>query len=261
MRPDDIRFESIKEDRDWYYVEYKPPMSEYRFSILQISVVEAKDISTVASVMEKEACEWLARYPVPLMVTAFTIEGDVMPLEDIRPIDHLIAWSNPSDTKPILRWKLVSDSELPDIALNRNFLKELFAHVPSKTGRELQLAADKRVAALRTGWWLVFAWAVIVPLGIAVLEWWSDWLGIVVLVYAIFKAVVAALRLSGKLPESKRQIEKEKEDLKMRHHHYHCELNPDGFLRLKVENFRRQDIERTKAEAASLKVDRSIHSK
>jgi hypothetical protein len=39
----------------------------------------------------------------------------------------------------------------------------------------------------------------------------------------------------------------------MRHHHYHCRRNPEAFERLKAENFRREEIERTNAEALALK--------
>jgi hypothetical protein len=39
----------------------------------------------------------------------------------------------------------------------------------------------------------------------------------------------------------------------MRHHHYHCERNPEGFERLKLENFERWAREEVHAEAKSLK--------
>lgn len=34
----------------------------------------------------------------------------------------------------------------------------------------------------------------------------------------------------------------------MRHHHYHCKRNPDGFMRLKVENIEREEIDRIREE-------------
>lgn len=253
MAPDDIRFGSLKEDRGWYFVEYTPPMSNYRFSMLQLSVVEARDAQTVATTMESEVREWLSRYPVPVMATAFSADGNVLSLKGVRPIDNLMAWFEPAESQPVLRWELVKNDALPDIALSREFLEEVFADLPSKTGREIQEEVAKYVAAQKVGWWLVFVWAVLVPLGIAVLEWWSDLLGLVVLGYALVKAAIQALRLTGHLPKTTRQREKEAEELKMQHHHYHCERNPEAFERLKAENFRREEIERTKAEAVALK--------
>ena len=253
MAPDDIRFGSLKEDRNWYFVEYSPPTTNDPFSLLQLSVVEERDAQTVATAMETEAREWLSRYPVPVMVTAFSADGSVFSLKDVRPIDNLMAWLESADSEPILRWELVMNDVLPDVALNREFLKKIFANVPSKTGAEIRQQVAKEMAARKVGWWLVFVWAVLVPLGVAVLEWWSDLLGLVVLGYAFVKAAIHALRLTGHLPKSRRQREKEAEDLRMRHHHYHCERNPEAFGRLKAENFRHEEIARTKAEALALK--------
>ena len=253
MAPDDIRFGLLKEDRDWYFVEYSPPMANYRFSLLQLSVIESRDAQAVATAMASEAGEWLSRYPVPVMATAFSSDGSVLSLKGVRPIDNLMAWLDPAQSQPVLRWELVANDALPDVALNREFLKEIFANVPFKTGREIQEEVAKQIAAQKVGWWLVFVWAVLVPLGVAVLEWWSDLLGLVVLGYAFVKAAIQALRLTGHLPKSTRQREKAAEELKVRHHHYHCERNPEAFERLKAENFDREEIERTKAEALALK--------
>lgn len=253
MAPDEVRFGSLKEDRDWYYVEYSPPITNYRFSVLQLSVVDTRDTEAVAAALESEAKHWLRRYPVPLMATALSADGSVLSLDGTRAINHLMAWLDSGRPEPILRWELVENEVLPDTALDRGLLEEIFTDIPYKTGREIQAEAAKRAAAQKVGWWLVFVWAVLVPLGVAVLEWWSDLLGLVVLGYALVKAAIQALRLTGHLPKSAGQRKKEAEELKMRHHHYHCERNPEAFERLKAENFRREEIERTKAESLALK--------
>ncbi|KIH76739.1 hypothetical protein SAMN05660860_00887 [Geoalkalibacter ferrihydriticus] len=253
MEPDDIRFGSLKEDRGWYFVEYTPPIPNYRFSTLCVCIVEGHDAQAVAFAIEKEARDWLMRYQAPLMATAFSADGGIFSLKGVRPIDHMVAWRDSESSQVVFRWELVKDA-LPDIALDRNFLQKTFADVPSKTGAEIQNEVVKDVAARKVGWWLVFVWAVVVPLGVAVLEWWSDLLGLVVLLYAFVKAIIHALRLMGHLPKSDREREKEAQELRMRHHHYHCERNPEGFERLKAESFRREEIARTKAEALVLKV-------
>jgi hypothetical protein len=250
---DEIRFGSLKEDRGWYFVKYSPPMTNYRFSLLQLSIVEMQGAPAIANVMESEAREWLSRYPVPVMVTAFSADDTVLSLKGVRPTDNLMAWLKSADCQPVLRWELVNDDVLPDMALNRDFLRETFAMLPYKTGAQVRAEVSKHIAAQKVGWWLVFVWAVIVPVGVALLEWWSDLLGLVVLAYAFVKAAVQALRLTGHLPKSARQQEKEAKELRMRHHHYHCERNPEAFARLKAENFAREMTGRTKAEALALK--------
>jgi hypothetical protein len=253
MAPDEVRFGSLKEDRGWYYVEYSPPIANYRFSVLKLSVVDTRDKEAVAAALESEAKHWLRRYAVPLMATAFSAEGSVLSLEGARPINHIMAWLDSGRPAPILRWALVENEVLPNTALNRRLLEAIFTDIPYKTGREIQAEAAKQAAALRVGWWGVFVWAVVVPLGVAVLEWWSDLLGLVVLGYAFVKATIQSLRLTGHLHKSAGQRKKEAEELRMRHHHYHCERNPEAFELLKAENFRREEIERTKAESLALK--------
>ena len=39
----------------------------------------------------------------------------------------------------------------------------------------------------------------------------------------------------------------------MNHYFYHCERNPEGFMRLKVENFEREAKERTLKEVEALR--------
>lgn len=260
MASDEIRFGSLKEDRGWYYVEYSPPVTGFRFSILRLSIVESRDTEAVVAEMESEAREWLSRYPVPIMTIAFSADNSVLSLSGVRPINYLIAWLESESNEPVLCWEIIGDDVLPDIALNRDWLVEIFTDVPYKTGAEIQAEVAGRVASRRVGWWLVFVWAVAVPLGVAVLEWWSDLLGLLVLGYAFVKAAIHALRLTGHLPSSARKSEKEAEDLKMQHHHYHCERNPEAFVRLKAENLRREAIERTKAEALALKAKTSSAS-
>ncbi len=43
----------------------------------------------------------------------------------------------------------------------------------------------------------------------------------------------------------------------MRHYYYHCERNPEAFERLKIENFRQEEISRTKSQAAMVKAKRN----
>lgn len=253
MPPDNIRFEALKEDRGWYFVEYHPPLENYRFAIVQLAWVEHRDASIVAEAMESEARGWLARYPIPVMVTAFSADADIYSLDGVRPSDTLMAWEEYPETKPTLKWAIVSDTELPDIALDRDFVEALFASIPHRTRSNIEEEVERHKKTMRFGWWLVFVWGVVVPAVVALLEWWSDFLGVVVLIYALGKAAIIALRLTGRLPKSAAQRKKEAEELAMQHHHYHCKRNPEAFQRLKAENFRRLEVERTLAEARSLK--------
>jgi hypothetical protein len=253
MQLHEFRFGSIKEDRGWYFVEYTPPMENYLFSLLQLSVVEERSPTEIAEALELEAKAWLRRYPVPLMATAFSADDSVLSLQGVRPMDNLMAWPDPQTKESVLRWEIVSNEVLPTTAKDREALRKLFPDVPVKTGVQVQQQVARLVKERKLGWWLLFVWAVLVPLAVAVFEWSSDLLGLAVLGYAYIKAGIETLRLLGSLPKSAAQQAKEAEELRMRHHHYHCERNPAGFQRLKAENFRNSAVERTKAEAAAVK--------
>jgi hypothetical protein len=235
------------------FVEYAAPLSGYRFAAIQLVCVEAKDAAAVANAMETEARTWLNRYPIPVMVSAFSVEGDVISLDSARGCNHLIAWDQYPHAEPFLAWRLVPNEELPDIALDRDFLQTLFRSVPHKSSSEIAEEAARYMRSSRLGRWLIFVWAVVVPAGVAVLEWWSDLLGLVVVIYALCKAAVAFLRLRGRLPKSDAQRLKETEELQMQHHHYHCVRNPEGFAQLKADNFQRWEVERTLAESEKIK--------
>lgn len=251
IAPDEVRYETIKEARDWYYVEYSPPISDFLFAILNLTIEQGAAPAKVAAAMESEARAWSARFPVPVMVTAFSLDEDRIRLEGVRPDDWLAAW--PGENGIELHWRLVENGEMPDTAKDKARMRQLFAGVPHKTGAQIRADYVRHKKQVKAGWRLVFVWAVVVPLAVAVLEWWSDLLGLVVLAFAFIKAAVKALRLMGKWPKSEREEEKEALDLKMRHHHYHCERNPEGFERLKAENFRKEAIERSMAEAAKVR--------
>lgn len=259
MKPDDIHFSSIKEGRDWYFVKYTPPAPGNRFSILDLFIVdESKSPGQVSEVIETEAMHWLGTYPIPLMATAFTSDGDVLSLVGNKPIDHLFAWLDADSEQIILKWELVRDVDLPEIALNQDLLKHIFINVPFRTDEDIQNAAGKYLFNLRNGLRLFFIWAVIIPILVALLEWWSDLLGMAVLAYAFIKAIIQALRLTGHLPKSERHKEREIKEGKMNHYYYHCERNPEAFQFLKLENFRNEEIEKTKSEAEYLKKPKII---
>ena len=80
-------------------------------------------------------------------------------------------------------------------------------------------------------------------------------MSLIALFYSIYKAIQKLLELTGKWPKSKRKKEKEQEELLKNHYYYHCQMNPEGFQKLKNENFENMSKEDIKKEAESLKRD------
>ena len=86
---------------------------------------------------------------------------------------------------------------------------------------------------------MLFLWGVFGPLAILIAESQSTLLGATVLMYSLYKVVRRAMELTNRWPQSKRNRERNESIARHKHYIYHCELNPAGFERLKIENIDR----------------------
>ena len=204
--------------------------------------------------MEFEAREWLARYPIPVFVSAFDEADNLIDLDPVKSESHLIAYVEDGGNEPSMHWKLLKDSDIPKEALDQDFLLRVYKDIPHKTSSVLRQAAIKSAKQFRLGWSIVFFWFAIIPIIWTVTEFFGpQWLGVLVFAYSLSKGIIGLLKMLGKWPNSARELAKEKEDLDVRHHHYHCARNPGGFIRLRNENFERWAREDTQKKSASLK--------
>jgi hypothetical protein len=79
------------------------------------------------------------------------------------------------------------------------------------------------------------------------------------LLFLIFgKSSIKWLKLAGYLKPSAIEKKRAEEQLKKDHYHYHCEKNPEGFMKLKIENFDREAKERTNAEMKELQSEKLV---
>lgn len=242
-QPDEIRFQPIKEGRDCYFVEYYPPAPGERFANLGLIFLEKPELRDICKAMEDELLQWVQRYPLPVMVSAFDQVGDLYDLKEEKGCSHLMGYST-SDDFIKKQWQLIKDEDLPDMALDRDYLIALYKDVPFTKQSENKAACEKRVRKIQTGWYIVFAWAVVVPAIIALLGYTSPFVSWLALGYAWVQAYIKGMKLAGKWPKTQNEIDEEQERAKMEHHHYHCKENPEGFLRLKVENVERWEREK-----------------
>ncbi|HIF9206408.1 TPA: hypothetical protein ACX6QK_003798, partial [Photobacterium damselae] len=68
-----------------------------------------------------------------------------------------------------------------------------------------------------------------------------------------YLATKKGLELWGKKSKSQKELDEEKENLQKEHHHYHCKLNPDSFLKLKCENFKKERLERERVKVEEMR--------
>jgi hypothetical protein len=254
VQEDQLYFDALKVDRGWYFVEYSPPTASYPFATAQLVVVDEAKAGRVAVAMEQELASWLQRYSVPLMVSSFDGKGSLISLSGVRDCDHLVGWQDAVTGNLVSHWRMVANAEFPRAGWDTESLKSIYHDISFRTSTQLKESARKSRRVIRLGWWLVFVWAVAVPVGVAIVDLAApQWLAILVFCYSLCQAYIAALKLLGKWPKTDSNLAKEEEERRMRHHHYHCERNPEGFLRLKQENIDRETREEIQREAAALK--------
>jgi hypothetical protein len=247
-------FDTLKLDRGSFFVEYTPPITSYPFATLQLVFPNAAEASQVALAMERELVEWLGRYEVPVMVSAFDDTGNPISLNGFRASDHLVGWTDPASKKPLFHWRLVTETEFPRHSWDSSSLRSIYADIPFRTSTDLKKSARKQRSAVQFGWWLVVIWAVVIPVAIAVVDYNApEWLERIALMYSLARAYIEFMKLKGWWPKPEMDIAALEEDRRMRHHHYHCERNPEAFKRLKWENAEREAREAVQREAASLK--------
>ena len=234
-------------------MEYCPPISGHRFAILHLVFPRPVEKWRVAELMELELDYWLTRYAVPIMVSAFDDRGSLIHLAPIRNCDYLTGFSRDDGKGVYCIWKPVPHEELPYHGLDTEYLKRVYVDIPFKTGEQLRRDSEKKNRELKIGWLILFIWLVIVPAIVVILGFANRWIGVLVLLYSLWQAIVKALKLAGKWKPSRREIEREEEERRMRHHHYHCERNPEGFRRLMLENFKKDEKEAIQNEAKMLK--------
>ena len=252
-----IRWKTIKEPREKYLVEYDPANKPSHFAFLSLTFWEEAEKDVIVSAMETEASVWLSRYAVPIMVSSYDKCGDLIDLKPAKECNHLMTFVAPSSGDLVSSWKLVKDGELPSEQTTAEYFHKVYSGLPCITREEVQQKQDQERVGLRIGLALLFLWLVIIPATLAFLGWRNPTVSFLAFLYSFSKAAIQALKLLGKWPESAAEKAHAAEDLKMRHHHYHCERNPEGFQRLKIENFERESEDEIRKEADALKKARN----
>lgn len=252
-----LSFKSIQEDRSGYFVEYFPADGHSRLAILQIIIVTEIELKVIKEIMEIEAEKWVKRYPIPIKVTSFDKKEDAIYVNKSSENSHLIAWFNPTNNKFITHWKLVKNDQIPDVALDLKHLKETYHDLPFQTSRQIKDDADKKlkkqISQNRFTIIVLVLWLTLIPATIAIWGWLNPIVSFIALIYSLYKAFEQGTKLMGWKKKSKRKLEKMEEERLMKHHHYHCKINPEGFQRLVAENFEKEAIARTIKEKEELK--------
>ena len=249
----DRKYETIKESREGYFVEYYPNTQGNRLAHLQLVFVKDINKSDTVQLMENELKTWLFQYPIPLMVSAFDKKGDLLHLDPIKPVNFLIRFFD-NDKNICMYWKSLKNEEIPNDASNREYVNKIYSNLQFKTFAELDNETKNKRKKLKIGWYILFIWLVPFAILLAILENYNNWVSFLAMAFSIFIAVRKGLEMFGRWPKSKRDRDKEKEEQLKNHYYYHCQLNPEGFAKLRNENFEKMAMDEITREVKSLKM-------
>ncbi|SEA84326.1 hypothetical protein SAMN05660420_03379 [Desulfuromusa kysingii] len=254
-----VRWKTIKEHRGDYFVEYHPACSSMYLAILTIVyTIPISEKSVVVKIIEKEFKLWIQQFPIPLMASARDASDSLICLRPIHSEHFLSGFIDEGIIQS--SWNLKGDTWFPKYQKEDHYRKQIYSDLDSITREDIDLKIDHQRKIAKTGWVIVFVWAVIIPSLIALLGFFNlFFVGVIALTYSLFRAVKKALEMLGALKKTKAQKEKEKEELSKEHHHYHCKLNPNGFLQLRTENLEKEIREKIQKESQEIKNSEQIN--
>lgn len=104
--------EEIKDHRGNYFVGYQPADTRFSFAHLQLTFLDdGSDVAIVKSAMEHELKNWLSRFAVPVMVSAFDAKGDLIHVATGLGQSQLMGYVDPQSGEVIQLWGLLENDD------------------------------------------------------------------------------------------------------------------------------------------------------
>ncbi|MDK9731090.1 hypothetical protein KI701_23285 [Vibrio sp. D415a] len=232
-----VRFENVEVMRDGYYVSYSPKFisaeNDDSTAILSVRLLREHSLKQCKEIAEFEFEYWIKRYPVPLQTLVKFECETTLRLSKIADCPYICGVSESE-----YRWGGFLDNELEIHMPSNNELKLIYSELPSKTSEEVDVLLNQELRGRRILKWFVLFIAVIIPALIALLGWSHPLFSALALIFAWYKCADKWLSLSGRKLKTDAELAAEEDERLKEHHHDHCKLNPEGFERLKLENFK-----------------------
>ena len=244
--------EKLKEHRGEYFVTYQPADSRQKFAVLNLVRLNGdSDCKAIAETMEHELESWLQRFPVVTLVSAFDLNDDLIDVSACRQTSHLMGFIS-SAGEMVKQWKIFADAELPEELISADRLAEIYKSIPSRSADDVRNQARAKAKTLKRAATLISIFIIGIPLAVEILSFGIAWIGYVIVGVSVLVGMYKAAKAFGWIKPSERQKRAAEKRQKMEHYFYHCERNPEGFMRLKIENFERETMEENMAESRAI---------
>ncbi len=251
MKESWIRYEDIEEKRQGYFVIYSPVFTGQDFAMLKIHIYEQELVSEIKRIAEHELSIWATRYATPVMVIVKNFTQTDWRTKDIVGHNFLLGYAAGNDV--IAHWDEYPKSQEPQFDLSKETLAIIYSDLSSRTFEQVIEKQKEEAKGRKLLLFVMTFWFCVIPAFIAYLGWSSPFFSLLALLYSWYLATKKGLELWGKKSKSQKELDEEKEKLQKEHHHYHCKLNPDAFLKLKCENFKKERLERERSKVEEMR--------
>jgi hypothetical protein len=246
--------DKVKEHHGNYYVSYQPADTRFPFAIIQLTFLDnGSDVAVVKSAMEHELENWLSRFRVPVMVSSFDAKDDLIRIDDESDQSHLMGYVDLQTGEMIQRWGLLKDNELPPEQRDAGYLARVYEGVPFRLQKTVRQNAIREARTMGRSIRMIVFLLAGVPLLIEIVSLGVTWVGHILVGVSITAGLYKLAKMMGWLKPTQRAKDIAEKDLRMKHYFYHCERNPEGFNRLKIENFEREAIHQNHLEADQIR--------
>lgn len=232
-------FQPIKKEGKGYFLEYKPDY-DINLAMVALTFTDLIEKSEIKKIMKQELVLWLKKYNVPTMISSFDVTGSFVDIND-NGASHLIGWIDTKTNELKKYWDFEEDlkDKIDDFKLGWDSIIEDIPQI------DIQKQADKNrkqiIKKTRRYYLFIFIWIFVIPISWELINHFGpQWLALIVTTYAILKITINLYKIFfGK--RSKKEIEEESLNSKMRYYYYHCELNPESFIKLRNENYQKEN--------------------
>jgi len=245
-----VRFEDVKVKRDGYYVRYAPKTIGFpqETALASVTILGQLSPEECKSIAENEYDYWINRYPIPLQVNIRYQLPDVTTVSKLTGSPYICGVSS-----SIYRWGSFVENEVSEYMPSDNEIHKIYEGLNNVTSEENNSKLKNEFIVNKIVYVMIIGWAVVIPAIIAFAGWANPYVSALALLYSWYKCYGKWRELTKR--KSQDELDKDEENLRREHHHYHCSLNPEAFNKLRHENFKKSGEAKLKNELKNMKAE------